>query len=161
MWIMNRGKASGPVKFYKNCMPRACPSMRHAHGDDELSMWDVSWVGDPVTLGVAAGGAVRHKPHLRRVSFPFGASPECAGEQARLLVSCFSAPVTSPLSKLGNHSHISKNHSVFSLRFYRISSPPQHSNSLAKTMLKIDLVILFTFVGSHECLTVYMSSRCT
>ena len=124
MWIMNRGKASGPVKFYKNCMPRACPSMRHAHGDDELSMWDVSWVGDPVTLGVAAGGAVRHKPHLRRVSFPFGASPECAGEQARLLVSCFSAPVTSPLSKLGNHSHISKNHSVFSLRFYRISSPP-------------------------------------
>lgn len=124
MWVMNRGEASGPIKFYKNRMPRAYTSMTHAHRDDKLSVWDVSWVGDPVALGAVAGGAVRHKPHLRRVSFPFSASPECAGEQARLLVSCFSAPVTSPLSKLGNHSHISKNHSVFSLRFYRISPHP-------------------------------------
>lgn len=65
-----------------------------------------------------------------RISDEFHFPPvhlQCAGELARLLVSCFSAPVTSPLSKSGTHSHISKNHSVFSLRFYRIPLvPPTH-----------------------------------
>lgn len=42
MWVMNRGKASGPIKFYKNRMPRAYLSMTHAQGDDKLSVSDVS-----------------------------------------------------------------------------------------------------------------------
>lgn len=70
-------KASGPIEFYKNRMPRAHPSMTHTHGEDKLSVWDVSWVGDSVTLGAPVGGAVWHKPHLRWVSFPSSASPVC------------------------------------------------------------------------------------
>lgn len=154
-------KASGQIKFYKKHMQTARPSRTQGPADDKPSVRDVSWAGACVTLGCGAGGgAAQRKPRWRRVSSPLRCIARAQGPRNDSTVSCFSTPVTSPLSKSGNHNHISKNHSVFSLRFYRNFFSP-HSNSLAKTMLKIDLVILFAFVGSPECLTAYMSSRCT
>lgn len=72
------------------------------------------------SLGAGGEGTVQCKQHSREVSFPFWRISRACWQRRDSTVSCFSTPVTSPLSKLGNHNHISKNHSAFSLRFYRI-----------------------------------------
>lgn len=122
---MNRKKTSGQIRFYKKHMQTVQPSMTQARRDDKPSVRDVSCAGTRVTLRAVGEGAAQHKPHSRWVSFPFWCISRACWQMSDSTVSCFSAPVTSPLNKSGNHNHISKNHWVFSLRFYRNFFPQQ------------------------------------
>lgn len=122
---MNRKRASGQIKFHNTHMQTVHPSVLQARRDDKPSVRDMSCAGTYVALAEVGEGTVPHKLYSRSLSFPVWCSSIACWPMSDSTVSRFLAPVTSPLNKGGNHSHISKNHSVFSLRFYRIFFPPQ------------------------------------
>lgn len=126
MWVMNRKRASVQIKFHETHMQTVHPSVTQARRDDKPSVRDTSRAGTYVALAAVGEGTVPHKLYSRSPSFPVWGSSSACWPMSDSMVSLFSAPVTSPLNKGGNHSHVSKNHSVFSLRFYRIPPlPPQ------------------------------------